>query len=115
MKQELTYYLFSVFIICMIISTILSFTSLSLTESIRISFGSIFVLFLPGYIITQLFIKNKDIIEKIALSFALSIAVVPLVIFYLNKLGMKINTLNSILTISGIIIISFIVYKIKNK
>ena len=60
--------------------------------------------------------EGADLIEKITLSFALSIAVVPLTIFYLNKIGMKINTINSILTIIGIIIIVFIMRKlIKSK
>jgi len=45
-------------------------------------------------------------IERIALSFALSIAVVPLVVFYLNLIGVKINLLNSFLTILGIIAVS---------
>ncbi len=111
--KETVYYLASTFILCTIASIILTLTKLSFLESIRISFGSVFVLFLPGYIITELFNKIIDIIEKIALSFALSIAIVPLTVFYLNKLGMRINTLNSILTISGIIIISVIIYKIR--
>ena len=109
--KELTYYLTSVVVICLILTIILSFTY-TILESLRISFGSIFVLFLPGFVITHLFLKDQDIIEKIALSFALSIAIVPLTIFYLTKLGMKINPLNSVLTIAGIIIISIIVRKL---
>mgnify|MGYP001559737728 CR=1 FL=1 len=50
-----------------------------------------------------------DWIERIALSFALSIAIVPLVVFYLNLIGIKINLLNSFLTILGIIILSLII------
>ena len=96
-----------------LISFGISFTSLSVLESFRIIFGSFFVLFLPGYVIVELFFKELEIIEKIALSFALSIAVVPLTVFYLNKIGMKINTLNSFLTILGIIVITIIIYLIK--
>jgi len=75
------------------------------------------VLFLPGYVISFLFFKkNKiDIIERIALSFALSIAIVPLLIFYLNLIGMKINTLSSALTIAGIIIVGLVLLKVKWK
>lgn len=98
----------------LIISIALSFTSLSLLESLRITFGSVLVLFLPGFIIVSLFLKDLDLIEKIALSFALSIAIVPLTIFYLNRIGMKINTLNSILTILAISIISFLIKKISD-
>ena len=92
-----------------IVTIILSLTNLTLAESLRITLGTPYVLFLPGYIISYIFFKKIDIIERIALSFALSIAIVPLVIFYLNLLGMKINLLSSILTIAGIIIISLII------
>ena len=56
-----------------------------------------------------------DWIERIALSFALSIAIVPLTVFYLNKLGMRINTLNSFLSIIGIISVSFVVKRFMKK
>jgi len=93
---------------------ILSLTTLTLTESLRITLGTPYVLFLPGYIISFIFFKKIDIIERIALSFALSIAIVPLVIFYLNLIGMKINLLSSILTIAGIIIIALLILKKKH-
>ncbi len=97
------------------------FSSLEYLESFRIVFGSVYVLFLPGFIISYIFFsKTKkfdsktneeegdsiDWIERIALSFALSIAIVPLAVFYLNLIRIKINLLNSTLTILGIIIIS---------
>ena len=139
------------------------FTKLSSLESFRIVFGSIYVLFLPGFIISYIFFpktkkfddksntenkKNKevfhlsksgrfenkkfsvsqtlgtqkvrdetdgkdsnsiDLLERIALSFALSIAIVPLAVFYLNLIGIKINLLNSFLTILGIIVISLMI------
>ena len=109
------------------------FTSLGYLESFRIVFGSVYVLFLPGFILSYVFFpKTKefdaknganeendeqkgsiDWIERIALSFALSIAVVPLVVFYLNLVGVSINLLNSALTILGIIIISVVILVIK--
>ncbi len=95
------------------------FSSLNYMESFRIIFGSAYVLFLPGFLISYIFFpKTKefeekseekgaiDWIERIALSFALSIAIVPLAVFYLNLIGVKINMLNSFLTILGIIAIS---------
>src|SRR3989338_11336996 len=100
------------------------FTKLSSLESFRIVFGSIYVLFLPGFIISFIFFpktkkfddeneeKEKgaiDWIERIALSFALSIAIVPLAVFYLNLIGIRINLLNSFLTILGIIVISLMI------
>jgi uncharacterized membrane protein len=81
---------------------------LGIEQSFRIIFGSFYVLFLPGVVLTFAFFKGKeiDILERIALSFALSIAVVPLLVFYLNLIGMKINTLNVVLVIAFIILIN---------
>jgi uncharacterized membrane protein len=93
------------------------FSSLGYLEAFRIVFGSVYVLFLPGFVLSYAFFpktakdegKEKgeiDWIERVVLSFALSIAVVPLLIFYLNLIGMKINVLNSFFTILAIVIIS---------
>lgn len=84
-------------------------------NSFRIVFGSLYVLFLPGFAMSFIFFDkgNIDLLERIALSFALSISVVPLVVFYLNLLGMKINTLNVSLIILGIILISLIIIRKK--
>ena len=72
---------------------------------IRIIFGSIYVLFLPGFVLTFAFFENNeiDVIERIALSFALSIAVVPLLVFYLNLVGMRIDVLSVSLVIAFVI------------
>ncbi|MFH0752294.1 MAG: DUF1616 domain-containing protein [archaeon] len=50
--------------------------------------------------------KGIDVIERTALSFALSIAVVPLMVFYLNLIGLKIIALNSSLVVLGIVVIA---------
>ncbi len=66
---------------------ILPFIAFSILEPIRIGLGLLFVLFLPGYaLIAALFPKDKEIdwIERTALSFGLSIAVVPLLGLLLN-------------------------------
>jgi uncharacterized membrane protein len=110
-----------------LISVLLAlFTDLGWLESFRIVFGSVYVLFLPGFLISYIFFpKSKefdsgeeegiDSIERIALSFALSIAIVPLAVFYLNLIGLRINLLNSSLTILGIIIISLLILYFKRK
>lgn len=95
------------------------FTPQSMLSSFRIVFGSVYVLFLPGFVISYIFFgKTKefdsndedsgsvDLVERTALSFALSIAIVPLAVFYLNLMGLRINLLNSVLTVLGVIIIS---------
>ena len=123
-KLYAKYTLISAIILFLISSLIGIFSSLSFLESLRIIFGSVYVLFLPGFIISYLFFpktkefesKEKgaiDWIERIALSFALSIAIVPLAVFYLNLIGIKINLLNSFLTILGIIIISLVILDYK--
>ena len=76
------------------------------------------MLFLPGFFVSYIFFpKTEEIdwIERIALSFALSIAVVPLVVFYLNLVGIKINVVNSSLIIAGIIVISSVIVYFRKK
>lgn len=75
----------------LVIIVILSVTLVPLVEftegAARIAFGLVFILFSPGYsLIAALFPKKTSIggIERIALSFGLSIAVVPLVGLALN-------------------------------
>lgn len=66
---------------------ILPFIALSVGGPVRVALGLLFVLFLPGYaLIAALFPKDKDIdwIERVALSFGLSIAAVPLLGLLLN-------------------------------
>ncbi len=102
-------------ILALAIGSLLLSIKLSFTESFRIVFGSFLVLFLPGYTMSFLFFKEIDLIERIALSFALSIAVVPLLMFYINLVGVKINTLNVFFVIAGIILVSVFIYHLKNR
>jgi len=72
---------------------------------LRIIFGSIFILFLPGFAWSFVFFKKGkiDLIERIALSFGLSIALVPLTVFYLNYLlKVKINLPNVSLVVAAL-------------
>ncbi len=78
-------------ILCMLWSLILlPVALLNIGETVRVILGLPFILFIPGYIlIFALFPARKtdrsiDIIERIALSFGLSIAVVPLIGLGLN-------------------------------
>ena len=78
-------------IICMIWSLILlPIALLDIEGAIRIILGLPFILFIPGYILVfSLFPEKKtdhgiDIIERIALSLGLSLAVVPLIGLGLN-------------------------------
>ena len=95
----------------------LSFSSLSLFESLRIIFGSVYVLFLPGFALSFVFFEKGKIewLERIALSFGLSIAVVPLVVFYLNLIGLRISFLSVFFTVLGVILVSFGIIFFRNK
>jgi uncharacterized membrane protein len=115
-----------IFVLAFISLVLAMFSMVEVGTSFRIVFGSVYVLFLPGFILSYVFFsktaksENKekgtiDWIERIALSFGLSIAIVPLVVFYLNLVGVSINLLNSFLTILGIIIISVLVLIWKNR
>ena len=68
--------------------TLLLFPPLALsTGPLRIGFGSLLVVFLPGYtLLSALFPKRDDLsgTERLVLSFGLSIAVVPLIGLILN-------------------------------
>ena len=81
---------------------------------LQVVFGSVFVLFVPGYFLTQAFFKRDEIdfLEKITLSIVLSITSVPLAVLFLNVIfGVKINAVNTSVIILVIAIISHIYTK----
>ena len=73
--------------------------------------GFILVFFIPGFAWTLVFFKQVNILERIVLSFGLSIAVVTLSILVLNKLiGIRITGLNSALIILVITVVPIVIY-----
>ena len=73
--------------------------------------GFILVFFIPGFAWTLVFFKRVNLLERIALSFGLSIAVVTLSILVLNKLiGIRITGLNSVLIILVITVVPIVIY-----
>ncbi|MFX0206841.1 MAG: DUF1616 domain-containing protein [Candidatus Hodarchaeota archaeon] len=93
----------------MVLATLLLGIALTAqTGTLRIVLGLPFVLFLPGYVIVSALVpkdKDLDTIERIALSFGLSIAVVPFIGLSLNYTPWGIR-LNSILLSLFVLIIS---------
>lgn len=81
-----------------------------IVDSLRIGAGSIWLLFLPWYRLTAARFKNDsiDILEKLALSFAFSISIIPLLVFYLNLVGMPINEWLVYGTVVAVVIIGII-------
>ena len=81
---------------------------------VRAILGFIFVFFAPGFAWTLVFFKRVSIIERIALSFGLSIALVTLSILTLNVLlKIRITGFNSILIIIVITVIPIAIYYLK--
>src|SRR3989344_4435347 len=132
-KNPIAYYVLWIVILVLVLnfSSILLniFTNMNYFESLRIVFGSVYVLFLPGFIISFIFFPKTqdsdakeegekgsiDWIERIALSFALSISIIPLAVFYLNLIGIKINAINVSFIVLGVIAVSLAILAIKIK
>ncbi len=56
---------------------------------------SFYLLILPGWSLSYVFLKNLKLLERIIISFALSITVIPLLVFYSNTFAdMEINFRN---------------------
>ena len=85
-----------------------SMIPLAMTQNpIRVIFGLLFVLFLPGYaFVSFLFPKRSEIdsLERIALSLGLSIAITPLIGLALNySFGIRLETILPSLAIFNIL------------
>lgn len=73
--------------------------------------ASIFILIAPGIAWSYIFFKDVNILERIVLSFGMSIAMVSLTIYILNSFfGVKINLLNMVVVVSFLISIP-VIYK----
>jgi uncharacterized membrane protein len=77
-----------VILIAVVVATLLLFPLVAFTSGgVRIAFGLLFAFFLPGYaLVSALFPKRDRLsgLERLGLSFGLSIAVVPLIGLILN-------------------------------
>ncbi len=100
---------------------------------VRIILGCVFVLFLPGFVWSLIFLeadktlisnadKNADMllsnknfsrVDRIILSIGLSSVISPLIVFCLSKIGIKINLINSAIEISALIIAGLIILLIQ--
>ncbi|MFA6296307.1 MAG: DUF6541 family protein [Patescibacteria group bacterium] len=98
-------------------------------ESLRFVLGSVFALFLPGFVWGFLLLRgrfnadtNADrtpkngsirLADRIILSFGLSFVMSPLIVFLSSKLGVKITLLSSAIEISLLIMIGLIILFVK--
>ena len=78
--------------------------------AIRAILGFVLVFFLPGLAWSLIFFKQLRVLERIALSLAMSIVGVTLSVFFANRLGMRITGLNSVLVIIVVTILPVMVY-----
>ncbi len=53
----------------------------------------VLILFMPGFVISYVFFGKKDLTwaQRIGISFVLSIAILPLLVFYTNLFGLAIS------------------------
>ncbi len=88
-----------------------------LAKAFYFTFGSFYMIFLPGYIFSFIFYKEKEITiwERIMLSFGLTIIIVPLIIYLLYLGGMELNLQNSSLVTLVLILISIFIIIIQAK
>jgi len=78
---------------------------------IRAMLGFILVFFLPGFAWTFIFFRRINVIERVALSLALSIVVVTLSLLLVNGLvGIRITGFNSVLVIIVVTILPVAAY-----
>ena len=94
----------------------LVFPFLDSVPIIRAILGSVLVFFLPGFVWTLVFFSGRQIsiIERLALSFGLSVAVVTLSMLALNRvIGMGITGFNAVLVIGVVTIVPLIFYYLK--
>lgn len=77
--------------------------------------AAVYVLFVPGFVLSFAFFTKKaiDWIERMALSVALSIATVPLVVFYSNLIGVSITQVTVFLEVLWIMAIGFFVIVVR--
>jgi uncharacterized membrane protein len=102
-----------VILIAVVVATLLLFPLVAFTSGgVRIAFGLLFALFFPGYaLISALFPKQGRLggIERIALSFGLSIAVVPLIGFILNFTPWGIELYPIVISVTLFILVASVV------
>jgi uncharacterized membrane protein len=102
-----------VILIAVVVATLLLFPLVAFTSGgARIAFGLLFALFLPGYaLISALFPKRDRLggIERLALSFGLSIAIVPLIGFILNFTPWGINLYPIVISVTLFILAASVV------
>ena len=78
---------------------------------VRVIISFVLILFLPGFAWTLVFFKKINVVERIAFSFGLSLAIVTLIILVLNVVfKVRITGFNSFIVIILVTIIPLTIY-----
>ena len=85
---------------------------------LRVIFGLAFILFIPGFVMTWTFYITKDqipVINRFALSFILSLAIVMLSTLFLDYvIGVDTTPVNIMVTLIIITILTAMIWKIRS-
>ncbi|MFP4559538.1 MAG: DUF1616 domain-containing protein [Archaeoglobaceae archaeon] len=81
-------------------------------ETLRAVFGLALVMIVPGYAWTRVLYREIDLPERVGLSIGLSIALVTLFVLGLNKLGVGINAINTLLVAVGLTVVPLIIEQV---
>jgi len=97
-------------LVSIVASIIIHFLGYLFLSALRAILGLVYVLFLPGYVVVRCFFKEVDWIEKAALSFGLSIALVIISVMFSNMLlKIPITALTNFLVILVVMIITVLI------
>ena len=98
-------------LICIIVSALIDIIyKYPFIKGLRAFLGFAYVLFLPGFVLVRAFFNKVDVVEKVALSFGLSIALVIISVLFSNMvLRIPITALTNFLVILVVIIIILVI------
>jgi len=98
-------------IILLVILSLAASIWLPISQSFRLVFGVVFLLFLPGFFWSSVFWQKGgvDAVERLTISLLLSIGLVPLAVYWFHKIGVKINAPNVTLEVSAVITLGIVV------
>jgi len=116
--QELKYLVYYIVLGVLASPILLLIYQVPIFKTLQAVFGIAFVMFLPGYFFIILLFDKKelDVIERSALSFSLSIAIVTISIIFTNTiLNIPITPINNFLIILFLITVFILIKIIKDQ
>ena len=83
--------------------------------ALRAILGFILIFWLPGFAWTLIFFRQINVIERLTFSLALSIVAVTLSLLIVDRLGIRLTGLNSVLVIIIVTIIPALAYYLNKR